>query len=81
MSDRRGNDLELLESLESARDAAALEQAIAEDNGERATAAGLRKELFGWSLCSRSLDSGPGTGSGCDAVRNRTVQATAELTA
>ena len=41
------DDLELLEALENARDAAALDKAIAEDDGERATAADLRKELFG----------------------------------
>lgn len=41
------DDLELLEALENARDAAALEQSIAEDDGARATAEDLRKELFG----------------------------------
>ncbi|MFZ2173323.1 MAG: type II toxin-antitoxin system prevent-host-death family antitoxin [Rhodococcus sp. (in: high G+C Gram-positive bacteria)] len=40
------DDLELLEALENARDAAALEQAITEDDGERTTVADLRKELF-----------------------------------
>lgn len=41
------DDLELLEALENARDAAALEEAIAEDDGERTIAEDLRKELFG----------------------------------
>lgn len=40
------DDLELLEALENARDAAALERAITEDDGERTTVADLRKELF-----------------------------------
>lgn len=40
------DDLELLEALENARDVAALEQAIAEDDGERTSVADFRKELF-----------------------------------
>ncbi|HEY5858198.1 MAG TPA: type II toxin-antitoxin system prevent-host-death family antitoxin [Aldersonia sp.] len=40
------DDLDLLEALENARDTAALEQAIAEDDGERTTVEDLRKELF-----------------------------------
>ena len=38
-------DLELLEQLEDARDALELQQAIAEDDGQRVTAADLLAEL------------------------------------